>query len=254
MVSIVTVCYNAEKNIGRCLRSVYKLSNNDYEYIIVDGKSEDKTLKIIQDYLPKFKNKNIKCTLISEIDTGIYNAMNKAIDMAEGEWILYLNSDDYFASTDSLSVFVKSNIDNFDVVYGDVVVKTKNKMIYQKAKDIKLLKSGYMMPFCHQSTFTKTAVIKKYRFNENYKIVADIDLYLRMFEDSRKFKHIPYCISIFSNSGVSQTNRMESICEGKKLLKNHHLLNLEKRLILNSYLAWYFIKRILYKKYCIINF
>ena len=95
-LSIVTVCYNSSKTISNCIESVLRQNNNNYEYIIIDGASDDGTVEIAKTYKEKFEEKDIKYTIISEPDLGIYNAMNKGIDRASGEWILYLNSDDEF--------------------------------------------------------------------------------------------------------------------------------------------------------------
>lgn len=246
-LSIVTVCFNAEKTIKRCMESVYCLNSSDFEYIIIDGKSIDNTLLIIQTFYPKFKEKNIDFKIISEKDSGIYNAMNKAIDLANGEWVIFLNSDDYFSDRNSIKTFMENNYKNYDVVYGDVIVKKQNNMIYQKARSLRLLRSGTEMPFCHQSTFTKLNILKKYRYNENYRIIADIDLYLRIFENEGKFYYLPEYITIFSDTGLSQTHRIESIFEGKHLLKAHDCYSLDRIIVLNGYIIWYKFKKIIPK-------
>ena len=92
-VSIITVCYNSEKTIERTIKSVLNQTYQDYEYIIVDGASTDKTLDIIKRYEPEFEG---KMRWISEQDNGIYYAMNKGIGMAKGKLIGMINSDDYY--------------------------------------------------------------------------------------------------------------------------------------------------------------
>ncbi len=154
-LSIVTVCFNAEKTIKKCIESVYSLNISIFEYIIIDGKSSDNTLKIIQSFQSKFVEKRVNFVIISEEDTGIYNAMNKAIDIANGDWVIFLNADDYFYCENSINCFLENDYQAYDVVYGDVAVRNLKTITYQKTRNLQLLKSGTEMPFCHQSTFTK---------------------------------------------------------------------------------------------------
>ncbi len=246
-LSIVTVCFNAEKTIKKCIESVYSLNISIFEYIIIDGKSSDNTLKIIQSFQSKFVEKRVNFVIISEEDTGIYNAMNKAIDIANGDWVIFLNADDYFYCENSINCFLENDYQAYDVVYGDVAVRNLKTITYQKTRNLQLLKSGTEMPFCHQSTFTKLDALKKYRYNEKYSIIADIDLYLRIFEDGGRFYYLPECISVFSNDGLSQTHRIESIREGKQLLKSHNCYTFNRKLVLNGYIIWYKIKDIIPK-------
>ncbi len=94
--SIITVCLNSEKTIETTIKSVIDQSFTDFEYIIIDGKSSDKTLEIIE----KYKDSRIK--IISEKDKGIFDAMNKGVSLSKGKWIHILNSDDYYYSKNSL--------------------------------------------------------------------------------------------------------------------------------------------------------
>lgn len=94
--SIITVCLNSEKTIETTIKSVLAQTYTDFEYIIIDGKSSDKTLNIIN----RYKDPRIK--IISEKDKGLFDAMNKGISLSKGKWIHILNSDDYYYSKDSL--------------------------------------------------------------------------------------------------------------------------------------------------------
>ena len=114
-ISIITVTYNAEEFIEQCIRSVVGQSYKNIEYILVDGASSDSTLNIVQ----KYKN-NINI-LISEVDQGIYDAMNKGIKLASGDVIGILNADDFFADQDVVANIVKSFTENVtDIVYGNL--------------------------------------------------------------------------------------------------------------------------------------
>ncbi|MFQ6838315.1 MAG: glycosyltransferase family 2 protein [Thomasclavelia spiroformis] len=243
-LSIITVCLNSAATINTCIKSVLALDSKDYEYIIIDGLSTDKTVHIASKYIESFKRKGVPYTIISEHDTGIYNAMNKAINIAKGKWIIYMNSDDVFYSVYSINSFIGNNYEDYDVVYGDVVIKNNNQFIFRKAKDITILKTGIEMPFCHQSTYTKRAVLEKYMFDEDYSIIADMEMYLRIYEQGGKFIHINEYISVFSNEGLSQTNRIRSLSEGKRMLQKHNLLNMKRRTRINIYFIYYCIKAV----------
>lgn len=244
-LTIVTVCYKAEKTIGRCIESVLHNDCTDYQYLIIDGASPDDTVEIAKSYAEAFEKKNISYTIVSEKDTGIYNAMNKAIALCQGEWVLYLNSDDKLFNEKNLSLLLeKCTTTDTDVVYGDVEVKTTDRSFLQKPRSLERLKSGTEMPFCHQSTLTRTSALKRYHFDESYRIIADIDMYLRMYEDHVHFAYYPICVSVFSNDGVSQTNRIASMREGKRMLKKHGCYSPDRIMEINARILWYRIKRI----------
>lgn len=120
-LSIITVCYNAENEIARTIESVLKQTFNDFEYIIVDGASTDSTLNIVNSYKSSIQQ------IISEPDKGIYDAMNKGIKMANGEWVIMMNAGDLFASNTVLEEIFSGNIpDYIEFIYSDVFVKNKN--------------------------------------------------------------------------------------------------------------------------------
>ena len=246
-LTVVTVCFNSSKTISRCIESVLSLNNVTFEYIIIDGKSTDNTLEIIESYRTLFEAKQIPLRIISEKDTGIYNAMNKAIDIAKGQWVIYLNSEDYFYDSESIARIINSVNDNVAVLYGDVMVATSEINFLHKPRNLERVKSGTEMPFCHQSTFVRKEILERYRFDEKYRIIADIDAFLRMYEDGLSFSYKPECVSVFSNDGISQTQRVKSIKEGKILLKNHNCYGIDRKIVLNMYLIWYKVKKYLPK-------
>lgn len=120
-ISIITVCYNAENEIEKTIESVIKQTFNDFEYIIIDGSSTDSTLNIVNSY------KSYIQQIISEPDKGIYDAMNKGVKMANGEWVIMMNAGDQFASNTVLDEIFSSYIpDSIDFIYSDVLVKNRN--------------------------------------------------------------------------------------------------------------------------------
>ena len=179
-ISIITVCYNAEDTIGDTIQSVLSQDYKDVEYIIVDGKSTDRTLEIIQSI-----NNGIK--LISEKDQGMYDAMNKGINIASGDVIGILNADDIYKNSQVLTEVMDAFKANVSIVYGDIeyvkyddlskVVRKWKAGVFRTGK----FKWGWMPP--HPGFFIKKSCYESFGlFNLNLSTSADYELMLRMLE------------------------------------------------------------------------
>lgn len=199
LLTIVTICYNAEKTIESCIKSVIKQLNDNVEYIIIDGASTDNTLEIVKKY-----EKNL--TIYSEPDNGIYNAMNKGIDKANGKYILYMNSDDQLKDN-VIDVIINSCKSDKDCYYGDTIthymVGNDDYYILEKAIDnFKLLSKNPL--YYHQSFWAKKeALIKVGKFDESFKIAADWELMIRLYKNNCSFEHINHVISDYYFGGAS---------------------------------------------------
>ncbi len=196
-ISVVTVCYNAEKEIERTATSVLSQNFDNYNYYIIDGNSTDRTVKIAKDIS---SNYSLKQVIVSEPDEGIYNAMNKAIDMVDGEWIIFMNAGDQFYDDNVLREF-SSFGNKADFVYGDSCYINRGGSFMVKAGELEQIRDK--MPFCHQAMFNKTEVLRKLRFDESYKVCADYDCYQRAFKEGISFEHIPICVCRYEEGGVS---------------------------------------------------
>jgi len=177
-ISIITVAYNNQKYVSECIESVLNQTHKDIEYIVIDGASTDGTLDVINNY----KDRMFK--IVSEPDKGIYDAINKGIDLATGDIVGILNSDDMYASDMVLekvnSAFEDSGAQS---CYGDLVYVSHNKsriIRYWKSGEYnkELIMKGWMPP--HPTFFVKRVIYDKLgRFNTDLKIAADYDLILR---------------------------------------------------------------------------
>lgn len=197
-LSIIIPTFNAEKALAECLNSVVDQTFSDYEIIIVDGDSQDNTLKIIQDYSKRYSQ--IKWS--SAKDQGIYDAMNKGIISSTGEWLFFLGSDDRFFDNSTLErVFIqnKSILDTADLIYGDFIPIGKG---YCYGKETDLL-SLYHTNICHQTMFHRRKIFNKLGYyNNKYKALADWDMNLKIFADySLKKVYLHYIISYFYPEG-----------------------------------------------------
>jgi glycosyltransferase involved in cell wall biosynthesis len=215
LISIITVCYNSEEYIQDTIESVLNQTYNNIEYIIVDGNSTDNTLDIIKQYEPKFKG---KMKWISEKDAGIYDAMNKGINMATGEWIHFMNSGDNFYSKEVLSDIFNNYelIKDYDVLYGqfNALYDSRNSKIVSPGKLDELWKG---MVFCHQTAFIKLDLIKNNLYNLEYKICADFDFFYKMYLEDKKFRELDVVIANYDVNGVSN-NRIELFKEKAKVV------------------------------------
>ena len=120
MLSIITATYNSEKTLKATIESVLNQDISDFEYILVDGNSSDASVDIIESYSEKFKRKGVRYKWISEPDTGIYDAWNKGVKLATGDWIAFLGSDDFYldGALKDYSVILNSQAAlNYDLVY-----------------------------------------------------------------------------------------------------------------------------------------
>ena len=225
-LSVITVCYNSARTIRQTFESVLQQDFEDYEYIVVDGLSNDGTLDIIQEYLPKF---NGKMRYISEKDHGIYDAMNKGFAMAQGEITGLVNSDDYFEKDAFKHIYeaVRENPDA-DVYYGIVRVLT------EQDKEIKLYRMHHEMlyhcPLAHAATFISSAAYKKYGFYDtNYKISADYDLLLRIFLQGGRYQPVDHVFANYRMGGASSDDR--NIPEHLSVQLKYGLINRRQRFI-----------------------
>ncbi len=197
-ISVVTVCLNAVLTIEKTIQSVICQDYKDMEYIIIDGQSVDGTLEVIR----KYKSIN-GVKIITEKDTGLYNAMNKGIDVCSGDYVVFLNSGDVLIDSEVLSKIAGQieektiNGKTAGLVYGNVIkiyeCGSRMEKYPGRYTVFKLLMMGKMP--CHQAIFTKLDVLRKYRFDESYKICADFDFLLRCLHDRIRMEYIDVDVS-----------------------------------------------------------
>ena len=225
--SIITATRNSEKTIKKTLNSVNSQSYQDIEHIIVDGKSTDQTLKIVD----KFGNR--VTNLISERDDGIYDALNKGIKIATGDVIAFLHSDDVYANETVISDIVNCFANGTQGVYGDLVYTDKadvNKVFrYWKSCDFlpSLLSKGWMPP--HPTLFLRREVYQKYgAFDISFKIAGDYDFMLRILKDNIAVKYLPqviYKMRLGGESNRSIKNILDKSKEDLRAMRKNKINN-----------------------------
>lgn len=237
-LSIVTVCFNAEETVEKTLKSVLNQIYTNYEYIIIDGASTDNTNQIIQKYLSKFQEKGIIVKYISEKDDGIYFAMNKAIHMACGEWIAFMNADDsYFDDRVLSDIFDGKTYEGYDVLYGDThFISYEGTKIMKPAQIEVLVDQG---AFVHQSSFVKTEIMKEKLFDTSYSLAADYQFFLEIWLDHKQFYYIKdRVVSNFSTLGSSTKRNYSSNLELRKIRCLHKIPGKNKFSLWFDYLWW----------------
>lgn len=209
IVSVITVVYNGAKTIEDTILSVVNQTFDNYEYLIIDGGSKDGTI----DFIKKYENKITKW--ISEKDHGIYEAMNKGVSIAKGNWICFINADDTFYNNEVLKLTFDKQYDlDTHVLYGSTEFEN-SKGIKSIVKPKWLSTISFSMPFAHTSSFVRRDVLVKRPFSLTYSICADFHFFFLYYrENAHSFRKIGFPISSFAYGGVStkSTDALKKEC------------------------------------------
>lgn len=210
VISVIVPTFNSQATLAACLDSIIFQSYNDIEIVIIDGGSTDSTLDIVKNAATKFEN--IRWN--SELDAGIYDAMNKGVESALGDWVYFLGSDDCIYDPQVFADIARILVNrDFDMVYGDAVMVSNLKREGGEFNMHKLLTHNNI---CHQAIFYKKSVFLHIgKFNLEYPIVADWDFNVRCFRAfPEKIKYFSRIIVLFNNiSGISSTSQNDPFYE-----------------------------------------
>lgn len=205
LITVVTVVYNGVNFLERTIKSVINQFYDNVEYIIVDGGSTDGTLNIIKKY------EHAIDYWVSASDKGIYDAMNKGIDLATGEWICFMNGgDEFFQPSVLAEVFVKPDNSDAQIIVGNQqVIYPSGRTRQAWAGSVKKLWQGSQ--FCHQATFVKTDYHRANKFNLQTKIVADFEFFYHAWQTRAKFRYADVVVAKFEAGGISDVKRIDAI-------------------------------------------
>ncbi len=203
LISIITVVYNGEKYLEETIESVINQTYPNIEYIIIDGDSTDGTIDIIKKYEDKIDY------WVSEKDRGIYDAMNKGIDLSNGEWILFLNSDDKFPNNNIVKNIFSNSVDKETMlIFGNVYYNTDR--IFKSSLDKKILINNTVH---HQASFYNKLLFCNFRYDLSWKIVSDYELNLIIYLKKHRIKYINIVVSHCNDGGISRTSFYRSHLE-----------------------------------------
>ena len=243
-ISIIIAVLNAQDTVEETLLSALNQTYTDLEVIVIDGKSVDGTVDIIKKYTTSL------AYWISEPDLSLYDAMNKGIQKATGDYCYFLNAGDILTAPTIFSELA-SKASLADVIYTDVIVKADSGATrLVKAKPLTMLWQG--MTFCHQRSLSKKEWHLQYPFDLSYKIGSDYHFYVTLIQDNRLFDYIPLALAQVSSGGISDQQRFLTFTEWNSVWKTYKNLTLLQWLWKRYF---YFRTRLaLWVKFCLKEF
>lgn len=234
--TIVTCTYNAEAVLQRTLDSVMKQTYCNIEHLIIDGVSKDKTLTMVKAYQHKndVGESAHEILVFSEPDKGLYDAMNKGIDRATGDYLIFLNAGDVFSSEDTLE-FVEGCVGEGEelpgVLYGDTdIVNMEGHFLRHRRltppKRLSWRSFMWGMLVCHQSFYARADIAKGIHYNLDYRFSADVDWCIRIMRESAR-RHLPLrnvnaVITNYLDGGMSVQNHKASLKERFQVMRSHY--------------------------------
>ncbi len=217
IVTIITVCRNHAQELERTIRSVESQTWQEKEYLVIDGASTDDTLDVIKAHEASITR------WVSEPDQGIYDAMNKGVKMAQGEWVIFMNAGDTFAGDDTLQRVFGSPQDA-DVIYGDVI---KEELV----KKAEAPRNAHRMFYCHQSAFVRTSCLREFPFDIKHRMSADFKQVKQLYLSGKRFRQLDFPVANFDTQGVSNKNRSAGLYDNIQVIRETDRLWEQMRLL-----------------------
>lgn len=217
IVTIITVCRNHAQELERTIRSVESQTWQEKEYLVIDGASTDDSLDVIKTHEASITR------WVSEPDQGIYDAMNKGVKMAQGEWVIFMNAGDTFAGDDTLQRVFGNPLDA-DVIYGDVI---KGELV----KKAEAPRNAHRMFYCHQSAFVRTSCLREFPFDIRHRMSADFKQVKQLFLSGKRFRQLDFPVANFDTQGVSNRNRSAGLYDNIQVIRETDRLWEQVRLL-----------------------
>ncbi|SCX82164.1 glycosyltransferase family 2 protein [Flavobacterium caeni] len=211
--SIITINYNDHEGLKKTIGSVIGQTFKDYEFLVIDGDSTDGSKHILS------QNASRITYAVSEPDSGVYNAMNKGIRAAKGEFIIFMNSGDLFHDPEVLAKADALIDGQHDIYYGDVIVKKPNSERHKTYPNKLTFAYFYTNALCHQATFIRRQLFfDHFLYNEDYKIYSDGEFFLyTICKIGVPYKHIDLTVAIYDFTGISSNPKYEKLHEDERM-------------------------------------
>lgn len=239
-LSVITIVYNNVKDIERTMLSILNQTYSNIEYIVIDGASNDGTLEIIK----KYENRIAK--LISEKDKGIYDAMNKGLALATGDYVLFMNSGDEIYELDTVEK-IFATAPNADIYYGETEMYDENwqslgRRRHQAPEHFTWESFKYGMSISHQAIYIKRSLTEPY--NLQYKYSADIDWIIKIAKKASSIVNTHLYVAKYLVGGMSKKKHRESLKERFQIFSHYYGLvsNIINHVVIAFNLAFYFVK------------
>ncbi|MBX2842598.1 MAG: glycosyltransferase [Flammeovirgaceae bacterium] len=212
-VTVITIVYNEVRNLEKTIKSVLSQTYSNLEYLVIDGGSTDGSIQVIKNFEDKIDFWQ------SESDNGVFDAMNKGIKKASGDYVNFMNAGDSFFNCNIIEDVFNLNHNSADFIYGD------HEVIYDTfKKEKKALPTYYLwkhMIFSHQSLFVKTLLLKENPFDLSFKIAADFNFIFNSFIEGKTFFNTELKIAIYAAGGKSESGVIQAYKENWKVVKKH---------------------------------
>ncbi|GAB3918641.1 glycosyltransferase family 2 protein [Mucilaginibacter boryungensis] len=237
VLSVITIVYNNVKDIERTMLSVINQTHPNIEYIIIDGLSTDGTLDVISKYQDRISK------LISETDEGIYDAMNKGLAAATGDYVIFMNSGDEFYSNDTVAkVFVTSP--GADIYYGETEMindrlESLGRRRHRVPENFTWRDFKYGMSVSHQAIYIRRELAEPY--DRQYQLSSDIDWIIRAAKKAKKIVKIDGYVARYLVGGMSKKRHRQSLNERFDIMKRHYGLipTLLNHVVIAAKLGWH---------------
>lgn len=235
-ISIVTINFNNLKGLKETISSVAGQKYDNKEIIVIDGGSTDGSAEYIS------QNKSLFVFSVSEKDKGIYNAMNKGVSHATGDYVIFMNSGDCFFDDNVIKDVFNSSSDA-DIIYGCTLCRTSNDRAWlRRPHALNVMETNHISAICHQSAFIKTSLMQSIGYDERLRILADYDFFCKCYRNGVSFQEVNKIISVYDFTGISASpkSRRQSYVEmclihGEKpsdfKYRKHQLIGKVKRFI-----------------------
>ena len=236
LITIATVTYNAEQVLDRTLQSVERQQYPRIEHLIVDGCSSDNTLSHVRQYVERNVMPQHNIRIVCEKDRGLYDAMNKAINLAEGNYIVFLNAGDKLHSDDTIAKLVES-LDwehrglNPAIIYGETdLVDNEGKFLRHRRLQTpeRLTAQSFLMGMlvCHQSFYVRTDVARLHPYDLQYRYSADYDWCIRILRHAERRRHrivnTGLILTDYLSEGLTTQNHRKSLAERFHIMSHHY--------------------------------
>ena len=235
--SIITCTYNAEAFVKRTLDSVGEQSFHNVEHLIIDGASTDATMQLVADYQAENQEADPKheIRVVSERDSGLYDAMNKGIGLAKGDYLLFLNAGDVFPQPDMLELIAATVGDGETlpgVLYGDTDIVddegsfVRHRRLAPPKEGLSWRSFSNGMLVCHQAFYARADLAKRNLYDLRYRFSADVDWCIRVMKEAEKenlpLKHVGMIVADYLDEGLTTKNHRASLVERFHIMRHHY--------------------------------
>jgi glycosyltransferase involved in cell wall biosynthesis len=220
LISIITITFNAEKELGPTMKSVAQQSWRDFEHVVVDGASTDHTVDVAR----QLGGRAVR--IVSEPDNGLYDAMNKGLALARGKYVIFLNAGDCFANSEILGMYAAATVNEADIVYSDTVIvdadrRVKGPRHLSVPEELTVDSFADGMLVCHQAFMVKRSIAPEY--NLDYRFSADYDWTIRCIRKTipERCRNLHVVGIHYLDDGMTEKNKRASLRERFEIMKKH---------------------------------